>query len=258
MLENVLDFGPGRSWLHPGLGDRDVRGPGKQHPVPGQEKENPAISGFRYEETSSGRHSLEGQYDVRALAGQNLRLMGGMTQPPEGIGKDPRRIDDHPGSDANLFIGFQISCNHSGQSAIVLQKGVHLHIGQDQSSQMLDRAGQADCQPGVIELRVIVLNRAFQATGLENRKVSQGLGPGEKRRGSEAARTGQEVIDLEPRSVEEPLPLTVHGNQVGQLLYQMRSTPDQAPPFGQGLTHQSHVSLTKVANTTMNQLGAAA
>ena len=43
-----------------------------------------------------------------------------------------------------------------------------------------------------------------------------------------------------------------------QLLYQMRSAPDQASPFGQGLTHQSQVSLTKVANTTMNQLGATA
>ena len=91
---------------------------------------------------------------------------------------------------------------------------------------MLDRAGQADCQPGVIELRVIVLNRALQATGLENRKVSQGLGPGEKRGGAEAARTGQEVIDPEPRSVEEPLPLTVHGNQVGQFLIPTMRLPD--------------------------------
>jgi hypothetical protein len=158
MLENVLNFGTRGSRLQAGLRDRNVRGPGKQHTVPGQKKKNPPISRSWDEEASSRRHSPQGQYDVRASTGQNTLLVGRTTQAPEGIGKDSSRIDDHPGSNSNLVIGFQIPGNRPGQSPIVLHKGVHLDIGQDQSSQTLDRAGQTDGQPGVIELRVKVLH----------------------------------------------------------------------------------------------------
>jgi hypothetical protein len=74
---------------------------------------------------------------------------------------------------------------------------------------------------------------------------------------SQAEFAGEEIVDLEADAIEGCFPPDITGHDEGQVADEVRRILGEQSTFPQSFQDQADVALLEVANTAMNQLGAA-
>ena len=111
-----------------------------------------------------------GHDDVDALAGVDVELRLAADQVLHLVGPDPGRVDDDAGTDLEVALALEVARAYADDAVAVAQEAGHLGAGRDVGAVVGGGAGDGHHQPGVVDLAVVVADRAVEVVGPDVRR----------------------------------------------------------------------------------------
>ena len=256
--EQKLDFFGQRTRFKLGFGNRRVGRADKHTAVPGdREKDTPIIGLRNHDGAVTGQEGLV-EDQMNALAGSDHRFRIRLVHSPHGIGKDARRIDDDTCVQFMFLAAFEFFHRDAAHQIVLLHQRNHRHVVDQHGARIGRRLRQADREPGIIELPVIINSAALKPVRFERRQAPQRLFAREMFGRAEAKLAREQIIDFQTDPVKWRFPPGVVRHDEREVIDQVRRVLGQQAPLAQRLQHQADVALLQVADPAVNQLGAAA
>ena len=115
----------------PGAGGdraRSVGGPGDGVTLPGQEEDDPAVTGGGVQQAHAGRGVVVGQHDVDPGRGTDDVSALSIVHLPDGVSEGPRGVDDTLGIDNKLLSRQLVPGPGSGDFSVCFYQVYHLDM----------------------------------------------------------------------------------------------------------------------------------
>ena len=252
-----LAAGCALSRFHGGVGGAD-------DPVPApRDHEQHRLLGA-HDEAGLGADPVARHDQVDALAGLHVQRAAAADHLLDLVGPDPGGVDHDAGPDLEVALVLEVARADADDPLALAQEAGDLDPGRDVRAVAGGGAGDRHHQPGVVDLAVVVLDRAGDRVGLE-----VGRDPGDlpleevpvpRHAHVVLAEHRHGVVEREPGADVRALPAAV-GQRVEERHRpdQVRRQPgEQQPALLQRLAHQAEVEHLEVAQAAVDQLAAAA
>jgi hypothetical protein len=199
---------------------------------------------------------------VHALGRPDVELPAGGDHRLRLVGPHPGRVDHLPGPDLDVPVALQVADERAGDPLALPQEPDDPRPGSDQRPEVRRGPGDVHRVPGVVDLAVVVADRADQGVLAQRRRDLQRPAPGEvavvRQPAAHAGRRRQrhQVVEQHPGADVRPLPDPVLQRveerqcpgEVG------RELTDDEPALPQRLVHQPEVEHLQVAQAAVQQL----
>ena len=116
--------------------------------------------------------------EVDALAGLDVEAAAAADHLLDLVGPDAGGVDDDPGPDLEVAAGLEVAGAHADHPLALAQEAGHLGAGGDVRAVGGGGPGDRDHQPGVVDLAVVVADRAGAASRSAGRARSGRPGAG--------------------------------------------------------------------------------
>ena len=201
--------------------------------------------------------------EVDALAGLDVEAAAAADHLLDLVGPDAGGVDHDPGPDLEVASGLEVAGAHADHPLALAQEAGHLGAGGDVRAVGGGGAGHGDDQPGVVDLAVVVADRAVQLLGPQvgrdpgDLPAEQVPVPGHAHLVLPEHR--HRVVERQPGADVRPLPAAVQRVEERHRPDQVRREPgEQQAALLQRLLDQPEVEHLEVAQAAVDQLAAAA
>ena len=176
------------------------------------------------------------------------------------VGPHAGGVDDLPGPDLDLGVGLEVAHPHPGDPLALAQEADHSRpVGHQRA---VGRGGAYDGGgvPGVVDLRVVVLDGADQRVLAQRRRLPQRRGPGQvpvaRQAAGVAGRDAEGVVERDAGAGVQPLPAAVLERvEERHRAHQVRREAlGQQAALAQRLPDQAEVEHLQVAQPAVHQL----
>ena len=183
--------------------------------------------------------------ELAALADERLHV----------VGPDAGRVDHHARPHVDLVAGELVAHAHAGDPLAGAQEPDHARVRGDRRAVLRGRAGDRERVARVVDLAVVVLQRADERVLAQRGRDLERLALGQVAVAGEALVPAERVVEREPGTDVGVLPLLLERQQEGHRRHEMRRQHvEQQPALLQRLAHQPEVALLEVAEPAVDEL----
>ena len=254
-MSALLAAGWARSRSHGGVGGAD------DPELAPRDHEEHRLLGLG-DEAALGADPVLGHDEVDALAGVDVELRLAADEVLHLVGPDPGGVDDDLGADLDLALALQVAHARADDRVALAQEAGDLGAGRDVGAVVGGGAGDRHHQPRVVDLAVVVADRAVQVVGPDVRRHPRQLLAEDVLvlRHAHVVLAGHRhaVVERDAGADVGPLPRVLERVEERHGAYEVGREPrQQQAALLERLLDQREVEHLEVAQAAVDQLGRA-
>ena len=167
-------------------------------------------------------------------------------------------VDDHPRPDVQLAAAVLVANSDTGHMLALAQKAHHRRVGRHGGAKLRGRARHGQGVTGVINLRVVILDRADERIRPQRRRELQRRTLGQVAMARQPVVATERVVEHHPRADVGALPALAQGEQEGDGDHEVGSERvEEQRALAQRLADEPEVALLEVAQPAVDELARA-
>ena len=195
---------------------------------------------------------------MHTLAGLHGALSLGVVHETNLVAENASGIHHHTSLDLIVAASFDIREMNATHEAVCFYEAGYTRVIERTGPVMNCRSHQSDREPGIVELPVKILHASKQVLSLDIWNTSHRLLSREQMRRRKVQLASQGIINFESNAEKWSLPPLVAGHDERQVMHEMRRVAVHESALAQCLQHERDISLLKIPNPAVHELGAAA